>query len=206
MAFIVVSLSGVALSDSRPAALSEERQPDGSVVSRESSFLFNNLVLLVSCFAVFWGTMFPVSRSRIARQDHGRCSLFQPGQCADCDFPALFDRSRAVAGMAESIDQQSEAEFPDAGDYRPACGRESYSVWRASSTSMPGFAGHVDFRRLTIIREFYKGARARGARNRGKLREAIVNLTLRNTRRYGGYIVHFGFVLLFVGWSGQAFS
>jgi len=36
--------------------------------------------------------------------------------------------------------------------------------------------------------------------------DAVVNLTLRNTRRYGGYIVHFAFVLLFIGWSGQAFT
>src|SRR5690242_5811533 len=31
-----------------------------SLVSRESSFLFNNLVLLVACFTVLWGTLFPV--------------------------------------------------------------------------------------------------------------------------------------------------
>ena len=31
-----------------------------SVLSRESSFLFNNLVLLASCFAILWGTLFPV--------------------------------------------------------------------------------------------------------------------------------------------------
>ena len=31
-----------------------------SMVSRESSFMFNNLILLAACFAVFWGTMFPV--------------------------------------------------------------------------------------------------------------------------------------------------
>src|SRR6185436_9352355 len=31
-----------------------------SLVSRESSFLFNNLLLLVSCFAVLWGTLFPI--------------------------------------------------------------------------------------------------------------------------------------------------
>ncbi|MGA8871360.1 MAG: cytochrome c biogenesis protein CcsA, partial [Candidatus Acidiferrales bacterium] len=31
-----------------------------SIVSRESSFLFNNLVLLAACFAVLWGTLFPV--------------------------------------------------------------------------------------------------------------------------------------------------
>ncbi len=31
-----------------------------SVISRESSFLFNNLILLAACFAVLWGTLFPV--------------------------------------------------------------------------------------------------------------------------------------------------
>jgi cytochrome c-type biogenesis protein CcmF len=31
-----------------------------SMISRESSFLFNNLILLAACFAVLWGTLFPV--------------------------------------------------------------------------------------------------------------------------------------------------
>src|SRR6266700_2554837 len=38
----------------------KSERPLDSVLSRESAFLFNNLVLLVACFAVFWGTMFPV--------------------------------------------------------------------------------------------------------------------------------------------------
>jgi len=59
---------------------------------------------------------------------------------------------------------------------------------------------------LTIIREFYKGAAARSSGTGETFLEAIVNLTLRNTRRYGGYVVHFGFVLLFIGWTGQAFT
>jgi cytochrome c-type biogenesis protein CcmF len=40
-----------------------------SVVSRESSFLFNNLILLASCFAVLWGTMFPVISESSRRED-----------------------------------------------------------------------------------------------------------------------------------------
>jgi len=59
---------------------------------------------------------------------------------------------------------------------------------------------------IIIIREFYKGAQARAYGTGERFHEAIVNLTMRNTRRYGGYIIHFGFVLLFIGWSGQAFS
>ena len=31
-----------------------------SLVSRESSFLFNNLVLLAACFVILWGTLFPI--------------------------------------------------------------------------------------------------------------------------------------------------
>jgi cytochrome c-type biogenesis protein CcmF len=59
---------------------------------------------------------------------------------------------------------------------------------------------------ITIVREFYKGAKARSTGTGENFIEAVVNLTLRNTRRYGGYVVHFAFVLLFVGWSGQAFT
>ena len=59
---------------------------------------------------------------------------------------------------------------------------------------------------LTIFQEFFKGARARGSSLGENFAEALVNLTLRNTRRYGGYVVHFGIVLLFVGFAGQAFN
>jgi cytochrome c-type biogenesis protein CcmF len=59
---------------------------------------------------------------------------------------------------------------------------------------------------ITIVREFYKGAKARSTGTGENFVEALVNLTLRNTRRYGGYVVHFAFVLMFVGWSGQAFT
>jgi cytochrome c-type biogenesis protein CcmF len=59
-AFIVIALSAALylLFDRLPYLKSETQME--SIVSRESSFMFNNLILLASCFAVFWGTMFPV--------------------------------------------------------------------------------------------------------------------------------------------------
>src|SRR5215471_16034314 len=59
-AFIVIALSAALylLFDRLPYLKSENQME--SIVSRESSFMFNNLVLLAACFAVFWGTMFPV--------------------------------------------------------------------------------------------------------------------------------------------------
>src|SRR5262249_10855466 len=58
----------------------------------------------------------------------------------------------------------------------------------------------------TIFQEFYKGARVR-ARNTGeRFLAALTNLTLKNKRRYGGYIVHFAIVVIFVGLTGNAFN
>src|SRR5437773_660485 len=59
-AFLIIALSGALylLFDRLPHLKSDNQME--SMISRESSFLFNNLILLAACFAVFWGTMFPV--------------------------------------------------------------------------------------------------------------------------------------------------
>ena len=59
---------------------------------------------------------------------------------------------------------------------------------------------------LTIVMEFLRGARVISARSNTNIFSAIGQLTMRNTRRYGGYVVHFGIVLIFIGISGTAFS
>ncbi len=58
----------------------------------------------------------------------------------------------------------------------------------------------------TIVAEFFKGARAISQKNQMNFLRATVELTHRNTRRYGGYLVHMGIVLMFVGWTGSAFN
>ena len=58
----------------------------------------------------------------------------------------------------------------------------------------------------TIFAEFYKGAMTRRKNSGESFARALCNLTLRNTRRYGGYVVHFGIVLLFLGFVGKAFT
>ncbi len=59
---------------------------------------------------------------------------------------------------------------------------------------------------VCIVGEFWKGARTRMRTAKENFAQALYNLTMRNTRRYGGYIVHIGIVLLFVGFAGQAFK
>src|SRR4030095_12676918 len=58
----------------------------------------------------------------------------------------------------------------------------------------------------TIVQEFYRGARVVRIRSGASWLASCVDLTLRNTRRYGGYLVHFGMVMIFIGLAGQAFN
>ena len=58
----------------------------------------------------------------------------------------------------------------------------------------------------TILAEFYKGAKTRQKNSGESFSRALYNLTMRNTRRYGGFVVHLGIVLLFVGFTGNAFT
>jgi cytochrome c-type biogenesis protein CcmF len=58
----------------------------------------------------------------------------------------------------------------------------------------------------TISMEFFRGARVIRSRSGASLLASAVDLTMRNTRRYGGYIVHMGMVLIFVGLAGAAFN
>ena len=201
---IVLASAGYLLYD-RLSYLKAENQME-SFVSRESSFLFNNLILLVACFAVFSGTMFPVLSEWVTGEKITvGAPFFNDVNVPIAIFlmfltgvgPLLAWRKASTnslkrnflvpAGVALSI-----------GVILFFAGVRHFYAWMAIVMSI--------FVATTIVREFYKGARARASGTGENFAQAVVNLTLRNTRRYGGYIVHFAFVLLFVGWSGQAFT
>jgi cytochrome c-type biogenesis protein CcmF len=206
MAFIVVTLAGALylILDRLPYLKSESQM--GAVVSRESSFLFNNLVLLVSCFAILWGTMFPVlsewyngNKITVGAPFFNRVNvpiaiflLFLTGV-----GPLLAWRKASTDSLKRNFLIPAAIALAS-GVPLYLLGIKHFYAWLSLVMSI--FVG------ITIIREFYKGARARAYGTGERFHEAIVNLTMRNTRRYGGYIIHFGFVLLFIGWSGQAFS
>jgi cytochrome c-type biogenesis protein CcmF len=206
MAFIIVTISGALylILDRLPYLKPDSQM--GSVVSRESSFMFNNLVLLVSCFAILWGTMFPVlsewyngNKITVGAPFFNRVNvpiaiflLFLTGV-----GPLLAWRKASTNSLKRNFAIPAVIALASGvGLY--FLGVNHFYAWLSLVMSI--FVG------ITIIREFYKGAQARAYGTGERFHEAIVNLTLRNTRRYGGYIIHFGFVLLFIGWSGQAFS
>jgi cytochrome c-type biogenesis protein CcmF len=185
--------------------LKSENQLD-SMVSRESSFLFNNLVLLVACIAVLSGTLFPVF------------SEWFTGSKISVGAP-FFNKVNIPLGLLLLF----------------LTGVGPLLAWRKTSAeslrrnflwpTTVGVAGGLvafalgvrDFYALiclllctfvaaTIGVEYYRGAKVIRIRSGMNWVSSAVELTLRNTRRYGGYIVHFGMVMIFIGLAGQAFN
>jgi cytochrome c-type biogenesis protein CcmF len=58
----------------------------------------------------------------------------------------------------------------------------------------------------TIVQEFWRGGEVRRQHTGTDMLTAIIGLVGRNRRRYGGYIVHMGIVLMFVGFAGNAYK
>jgi cytochrome c-type biogenesis protein CcmF len=185
--------------------LKSENQLD-SIVSRESSFLFNNLILLVSCVAVLSGTLFPVfsewfTGDRISvgtpffnkvNIPIGLLLLFLTGV-----GPLLAWRKTSPESLKRNFGWPLLLGLLAGAVGFPLGVREFYSVICLILCV---------FVTATIVMEFYRGARVIRARSGASFLASAVDLTMRNTRRYGGYIVHMGMVLIFIGLAGAAFN
>jgi len=177
-----------------------------SVVSRESSFLFNNLVLLASCFAVLWGTLFPVisetlTGDRIALEVDWYNRLMVPIGL----FLLLLTGLGPLFSWRRTSAESLRRNFQWPGIAAVVLVAVLLAAGMRQPYALISF-GFCLFVALTVIVEFYKGARAIAAKNGMNLLRATVELTYRNTRRYGGYLVHIGIVLMFVGFTGHAFN
>jgi len=177
-----------------------------SVVSRESSFLFNNLVLLASCFAVLWGTLFPIISEAVS----GEKISLDKGWFNQLMIPIglflliltgvgpLFAwRRTSTESLRRNFAWPGIASVVLVGALIAAGVRDFYALISF---------GFCLFVAVTIIIEFFKGAKQIAAKNQFNFAHAVVELTHRNTRRYGGYVVHMGIVLMFVGFTGAAFN
>ncbi len=177
-----------------------------SLVSRESSFLFNNLVLLAACFAVLWGTLFPVlsewfTRSKISVGP----PFFNKVNVPIALFLLLLTGvGPLLAWRKTSFDAlRRNFAWPLAGGV--VAGVIAFIFGFREIYALICLILSV-FVTLTIFAEFYRGARVIANRDHTNILSAVGDLTMRNTRRYGGYVVHFGMVLVFIGIAGSAFN
>ncbi len=177
-----------------------------SVLSRESSFLFNGVILLLMCFAILWGTLFPL----ISEAFTGEKLTVGPPYFNRINVPTglflLF-----LTGIGPLLAwRRASLESLRRNFFWPLAGAAALAAVLFAAGVRHGYA-LVSFSLClfvvwTTASEFYRGARAVEARTGQRLLLAGVELVRSNTRRYGGYIVHLGIVLMFIGFTGSAFN
>jgi cytochrome c-type biogenesis protein CcmF len=176
-----------------------------SFTSRESGFLFNNMVFVVMCFAVFWGTLFPVFSEAI------RGTKITVG-------PPFFNQINIPIGLI----------------LLALTGIGPLLAWRKTGKKslirnftfpiitglivailllIIGLRGAVvisfslgAFVTATITTEFTRGIQARRKKFNESIITALIKMVSKNRSRYGGYVVHLGIVFMFVGFTGHAFD
>ena len=187
-----------------------------SVVSRESSFLFNNLILLVACFTVLWGTLFPVlseyvtgTKATVNAPYYNRVNvpiglflLFLTGV-----GPLLAWRSTSIRSIRRNFILPGIAFAVTAvalmvAGVRPWNDGDDMHATIFSLVTFSLAAGVV----TAITSEFLRGANVVRTQTGKNLFASTLQLVQKNTRRYGGYLVHFGIVVLFIGIAGGAFN
>ena len=190
----------MALVVSRRDTLRSEHSID-SLLCREAVFLVNNLVLVAMAFVVFFGTFFPLISEALGRQGVGRPAVSTTStscrwrSCSCCCRAS--GRSRPGGGRRCKTVRRNFV-WPIA-----AGGRDVVVLLARRRHAEPAVGARCSRFAAFVIAVRRPGVRARRARPAGdggrEPAPRAVSLVRRNRRRYGGYIVHVGMALLFVG-------
>jgi cytochrome c-type biogenesis protein CcmF len=183
-----------------------------ALVSRESSFLFNNLLLLVACFTVLWGTFFPILSEWV--QGH-KVTVGAPFFNRVAVPVALLLLLLTAVGPLLAW-RKTSLESLKRNFLLPAVGAVSIGVlmiifgvrpWEDPSYFYATMAAVLSMLVIfTVVSEFIRGGRVIAGKGQMNLFAAMAHLWHRNTRRYGGYIVHFGVALVVIGILGTPFN
>jgi cytochrome c-type biogenesis protein CcmF len=183
-----------------------------SIISRESSFLFNNLLFVVLCFVVFWGTWFP----KISELVQGSKVTIGPPFYNNVAIPVTLLLLLLTAVGPLLAWRRTSFESLRRNFMWPSFGALSIGVlmvllgvrpWKdigyLYSLMSAMLASLVIF---TVISEFVRGGRVISRHTGVGLLPSMIHLYHRNTRRYGGYIVHYGVAIVVIGILGTPFN
>jgi len=204
LAFLLTSTAAALyLLVTRLDLLESEHQLD-SLVSRESAFLFNNVIFVGAAFVILFGTMFPL----ISQLFRGVQVSVGPAWFNRVLWP-LWVALLLLTGVgpliawrrADAANLRRNFFYPTAFAILVAAGlpvagvRDGYAV---------GFGALAAFVGATVAQEFYRGTRARMEMAKEPAPTALAHLISRQNRRYGGYVVHLGIVLIVIGIVGSS--
>ena len=195
--------------------LKSERELE-SLVSRESSFMFNSLLLLTACFVILWGTLFPILSEYVQGSKVTVGAPFYNNVAVPIGLflvfltgvgPLLPWRATSLKAIKRNFVLPVIALWTTV----IVCLVAGANPWAGGTFSTGHFYALVGFALgaavfTAIVSEFLRGAAVIRRQTGRNLFAAIVLLTRRNTRRYGGYMVHIGVVIVVVGLCGAAFN
>lgn len=177
-----------------------------SVFSRESSFVLQNLLFLAITLAVLWGTVFPLITELVVdtkitvgppyfKKVTGpmfMALLFLMGIT-----PQLAWRKQVLADLLKKLIT------PLAGAFTAVV---LSLIANPQSPAIALFSiGLVAFVTTSVLAEFWKGIRIRMAAKKENPIVALGRLIANNRRRFGGYIIHLGVIMIALGFIGDAF-
>ena len=176
-----------------------------SFTSREGGFLYNNLILILMCFTIMWGTLFPIlSEAWDGNKIYVGASYFN-----QLNIPiGLVLLFLMGIGPLLSWNYTSQSvlfnrfKLPLSISFLSGVGYIIFS----SLFQLYVFVAimGVSFTLSSILGEFYKSYKKQ--KNSSNFLHSIVKMFLSNRHKNGGYIVHIGIVLLFIGFIGRAFE
>ncbi len=184
---------------SRRAGLASAHHLD-SLLSREAAFLFNNLVLVGLAFVIFWGTWFPKISEAVTGQaasvggpwfDRYTVPLALILVLLSGIGPVIAWRRATLSGVLRNLAVPLAAALITLA-----------ALFAAGITQKPTALAMfccAAFALGSVAQELWRGTRARRAASGDAPPVALVGLIRRNRRRYGGYIVHVGMAVLFIG-------
>ncbi|HKZ55254.1 MAG TPA: heme lyase CcmF/NrfE family subunit [Anaerolineales bacterium] len=202
-AFIgITAVASVALLISRWSDLKGENQLD-SVLSREALFLLNNLLFMGILVVCFWGVLFPL------------ISELATGQKVTVG-PPFYERATAplwaglllLMGVAPlSAYGRTSAQLLGRAIWKPFAASLLVPIGLVTLgqvKSLPAILGLwlASLVGLVTLYEFWRGTLARHRRHAESWPLALWRLAGRNRRRYGGYVIHLGVVLMAFGIIG----
>jgi len=183
-----------------------------SLVSRESSFLFNNLLFVILCFTVLWGTWFP----KISELVQGSKVTVGPPFYNKVAVPVALLLLVLTAVGPLLAWRKTSLESLKRNFLWPALGGLGVGVvmmilgvrpWRDIAYFYSLMAAMLaTLVILTVVSEFVRGGRVIARHSGQSLPASMLHLFHRNTRRYGGYIVHFGVAIVIIGILGTPFN
>src|SRR6266540_3611860 len=176
-----------------------------SLLSREATFLYNNLLLVALCLTILWGVAFPILSEAVRGEQITVSAPYYNFFLRIFGLPLLLlmGIGPLVAWRRASLRSLGRSFAWPAGI---ALAVGVVLLLLGAGSSWIGLLAYTfsAFVLGSIGYEFTRGTRARRALAGGSWLSAFAELVARNRRRYGGYVVHAAIVLLAIGVTGSS--